>query len=68
MTGAIAIDFRSFDNDRCPRCGEIRTGGSHYHCGNCGSKEETSMLGHYYKDFVHGQSVGEPYFHCKGAE
>lgn len=53
----------------CERCGAELYGGSHWHCGNCTSTDETSMYGHYRKDseYVDGKyvSIGEHYFHCK---
>ena len=52
----------------CERCGIELYGGSHWHCGNCTSTDETSMYGHYYKDFVNGKAVGEHYFHCRPEE
>jgi len=47
--------------DRCTRCNQELTGGSHYHCANCTSTNETSMLGHFFK--LEGETHHT--FHCK---
>jgi len=64
----MSYDMRNFEHEPCERCGTMQYGGSHYHCANCTSTDETSMLGHYYKDFVDGKTIGESYFHCKAED